>query len=102
MTAWHDAGPLAAMRFEPGHPVQLGDRWIAVFHVDGRYLAIDNACPHASAPLCDGTVENGHVICHLHLWQFDLATGRCDVGDEWNVRTYPTRVVDGRLEIGLP
>ena len=42
--------------------------------------SIDNACPHASAPLCDGTVMDGKVICHLHLWEFDVKTGVCDVG----------------------
>ena len=55
--------------------------------------------PHASAPLCDGAVLDGKVVCHLHLWEFDLETGRCDVGDEWSVQVYENRVVDGRLEV---
>ena len=82
--------------------MHVGGRWLAVFPLDGGYVTIDNACPHASAPLCDGTVLDGQVVCSLHLWQFDLRTGACDVGPQWNVRTYPTRVVDGRLEIELP
>ena len=48
-------GKQESMRFEPGHAVRVRDRWIAVFKevgADGReeLLAIDNACPHASAP----------------------------------------------------
>lgn len=102
MSRWVDAAALADLNFAPGAAVQVEGRWLAVFPLDGGYEAIDNACPHASAPLCDGTVLDGKVVCYLHLWEFDLKTGRCDVGDEWNVAHYATRVVDGRLEIELP
>ena len=101
-TRWLDAGAVADLKFQPGAPVKFDDHWIAVFELDGGYHAIDNACPHASAPLCDGTVMDGKVICHLHLWEFDIRTGKSDVGEQWDVRTYPTRVVDGRLEIEVP
>ena len=80
-------------------PVQVHDHWIAIFLVGSAWRAIDNACPHASAPLCDGTVLGGKVVCYLHCWEFDLVTGACDVGEPWNVRTWPVREVDGRLEI---
>lgn len=98
---WVDAGPISELKFDPGAPVKLDGHWLAVFELDGEYHAIDNACPHASAPLCDGTVLDGKVICHLHLWEFDIRTGACDVGEQWNVARYPTRVTDGRLEIRI-
>ncbi|MCB9878688.1 MAG: Rieske (2Fe-2S) protein [Planctomycetes bacterium] len=101
MTRWVDLGRVADLRFQPGAPVKVEGRWIAVFPLDGGYTAIDNACPHASAPLCDGTVLDGHVVCALHLWQFDLRTGACDVGEVWNVRHYEVRQVDDRLELAL-
>lgn len=99
---WVDAGDLEEIEFRPGAAIRIEDKWIAVFPLDGGYVALDNACPHAGAPLCDGTVMNGKVICFLHAWEFDLRTGASDVGPEWNVRTYPVRVVDGRLHLGLP
>ena len=102
MTRWVDLGRVADLRFQPGAPVKVEGRWIAVFPLDGGYTAIDNACPHASAPLCDGTVLDGKVVCYLHCWEFDLRTGACDVGDEWNVRTYAVREADGRLLVDLP
>ncbi len=103
---WTPIGNKSAMRFEPGHAVRVQDRWIAVFRQQGadgaeHLLAIDNACPHASAPLCDGAVLEGKVVCSLHLWQFDLRTGACDVGTQWNVRTYPVRVRGDEVEIDL-
>lgn len=102
MSRWVDVGAIGTLRFAPGAPVQVEGRWLAVFRVDGGYRAIDNACPHASAPLCDGTQLGGEVVCFLHCWRFDLATGACDVGAEWNVRSYAVREHDGQLAVELP
>lgn len=102
MSRWVDVGPITELNFDPGAPVRVDGHWLAVFELDGGYYAIDNACPHASAPLCDGTLMHGKIVCHLHLWEFDVRTGACDVGEQWNVRTYRTRVDDGRLAIELP
>lgn len=102
MSRWVDVGALTDLKFGPGAPVQVDGHWLAVFRLGERLVAIDNACPHASAPLCDGTVLDGKVACYLHCWEFDLATGACDVGAEWNVRTYPVRQVAGRVQIDWP
>jgi nitrite reductase/ring-hydroxylating ferredoxin subunit len=102
MSRWVDVGALDEMKFDPGYPVRVEGRWLAVFPSGGGYRVIDNACPHASAPLCDGTLLNGKVVCHLHLWEFDLETGACDAGADWAVQTYEARAVDGRLQVALP
>lgn len=98
---WVDVGRPEDFRFAPGAPVLVEDRWVALFPLDGGYVAIDNACPHAGAPLCDGAVLDGKVACFLHLWEFDLRTGACDEGPGWNVRSYPVRLVEGRLHVAL-
>ena len=107
MSQWVDVGPITELKFDPGAPVLVDGKWLAVFRRDEHdvtagYHVIDNVCPHASAPLCDGTVIDGKVACYLHLWEFDLATGACEVGEQWNVQTYRSRVVGERLEIELP
>jgi NAD(P)H-dependent nitrite reductase small subunit len=99
MSTWTDVGELAAMKFNPGFPVQIDGHWLALFRLGDEVVAIDNNCPHASAPLCDGTLLDGKVVCYLHCWEFDLRTGACDVGEMWNVRTWPVRLVDGRVEV---
>ena len=99
---WLPIGRPQDLEFTPGAAVRVPDGYVAVFPIDGGYVAIDNACPHAGAPLCDGTVLDGRVVCSLHLWEFDLRTGACDVGPDWNVRTWPVRLRDGVLELGLP
>jgi nitrite reductase/ring-hydroxylating ferredoxin subunit len=103
---WTAIGSPDELKFDPGVPVRIGKRWIAVFRQGTgdlvEYFAIDNACPHASAPLCDGTQMHGKIVCSLHLWEFDLRTGACDVAGDWSVATYPVRERDGQLEVGTP
>ncbi|MGE3173590.1 MAG: Rieske (2Fe-2S) protein [Planctomycetota bacterium] len=100
---WVAIGRPDELQFTPGAAVRIGDHWIAVFPLQGepdrQWVAIDNACPHAGAPLCDGAVLDGKVVCSLHLWEFDLRTGACDIGADWNVRTWPVRLRDGVLEV---
>lgn len=100
--SWVDVGALAELKFTPGAPVRVGEHWLALFRIDGGLHAIDNACPHASAPLCDGTLRDGKVICFLHCWEFDVRTGACDIGAQWSVRSYAVRTVDGRVQVDWP
>lgn len=102
MSRWIDVGAIADLDFNPGAAVKIDGTSIALFAKDGGYRAIENMCPHAGAPLCDGSMLDGKVVCFLHCWQFDLDTGACDVGPEWNVRAFAVREQDGRLSVEWP
>ncbi|MDQ7052858.1 MAG: bifunctional 3-phenylpropionate/cinnamic acid dioxygenase ferredoxin subunit [candidate division KSB1 bacterium] len=56
--------------------VEVQDKKIAIFHVDGRFYAIDDTCSHEDASLAAGTVEGTEVMCPLHGARFDLRTGK--------------------------
>ena len=73
-----------------------GDTPIAIFNDEGVLYALDDRCPHANAPLSDGDVEDGMVICPLHGWEFKLADGSCPLVPN-GTRTYPVRVENGRV-----
>lgn len=87
-----------------GRPVRIGGRDIAIFNLGDRFLAIDNRCPHQGGPLCDGIVTGAAVVCPLHAWRIGLETGDIERpnGATAGVRTYPVRVRDGLVELGLP
>ena len=88
-----------------GRAVLLGDHEIALFNLGDRFLATDNRCPHQGGPLCDGIVTGSSVVCPLHAWKVNLATGQVERpthGKDHCVRTYPARVEDGVVLIGLP
>ena len=71
-------------------------RPIAVFAEGEHLYALDNACRHNGAPLDDGFVDDGCVVCPWHGWTYQLASGRQVVlfGTYPGLRTYPV-AVDG-------
>lgn len=48
---------------------------VALFNLGWTFACVPDSCPHAQAPLSDGTVEDGILTCARHGSQFDLRTG---------------------------
>jgi len=83
--------------------VEVDDRLLALFHVGGQWYAIDDVCTHDGGELAGGAVEGDVVICPRHGARFCLRTGTAMTPPAYEpVRTYPTRVVDGTVEIEVP
>jgi len=82
-----------------GLSVSVGDRELALFNISGQFYALDGRCPHRGGPLGEGITENGRVYCPLHGWEFDVKTGACINNPEKPVACFPTRVLDGKVEI---
>ena len=55
--------------------VTRGDLDILLAHTDRGIVAVDDRCPHMSAPLSIGTLDGCVVACPLHEGRFDLASG---------------------------
>jgi nitrite reductase (NADH) small subunit len=104
-----------------GRAVTVGGRELAVFNLGpavdretgpstalgtrDRFLATDNQCPHQGGPLCDGIVTGSSVVCPLHAWKVNLASGSVERpagAKDHCVTTYPVRVEHGIVVIGLP
>lgn len=58
--------------------VTFGDLDVLIANSAAGLVAIDDRCPHMSAPLSLGTLEGCIVGCPLHDGRFDLATGKVD------------------------
>ena len=88
-----------------GRTAMAGDREIALFNLGDRFLAVGSRCPHQGGPLADGIVTGASVVCPLHAWKVNLQTGEVERpahGKDHCVATYPTRVEEGVVLIGLP
>ena len=60
-----------------GASFQVGKRLVAVFNHQGKYLAIDDLCPHMGASLGAGYLdEEGVVTCPWHAWRFNACNGK--------------------------
>jgi nitrite reductase/ring-hydroxylating ferredoxin subunit len=76
--------------------VDVGQRTIGIFRVDGKLYAYDNVCPHQGGPVCQGKImpkvrENidanhqahgmtydraeMHIVCPWHGSEFLIKTG---------------------------
>lgn len=85
-------GPIGSIPPGEGRNFVVYDEKIAVFRArGGGIFAIQAECPHRRGPLADGLVGGTTLICPLHSWKFDLATGNALFGD-CGLKTYPVRV----------
>jgi nitrite reductase (NADH) small subunit len=79
-------------------------RQIAVFRLrDGSLRALDAVCPHRGGPLADGLADRRIVVCPLHGFTYDLATGEEVANGGVPVTAYPVHADDTgtiRLRIG--
>lgn len=62
--------------------VRVGARLVALCRIDGRFGALDNACPHMGGSLGEGMIENGRLICPWHGREYDPLTGVCEGFEE--------------------
>src|SRR5262249_9750064 len=76
---------------------------IALFNVNGTIHAIDDACPHAGAPLSEGPVPGTDVVCPWHAAGFDLCTGAyLSPPARRGVRSFKVQVVGDKIQVDMP
>jgi 3-phenylpropionate/trans-cinnamate dioxygenase ferredoxin subunit len=56
--------------------VEVEDRIVALFHLDGELWALDDLCTHDGGTLADGELEGHTIICPRHGARFDVRTGQ--------------------------
>jgi nitrite reductase (NADH) small subunit len=88
-------GPVGDIPVGEGRAYAVDGRQIAVFRLrDGSLRALDAVCPHRGGPLADGLTDSRIVVCPLHGFAYDLATGE-EVGDGGvAVTAYPVSADD--------
>jgi nitrite reductase/ring-hydroxylating ferredoxin subunit len=74
-TATIDAGLVSALPEGSMTRVTRGDLDVLVAHTPAGVVAIDDRCPHMSAPLSIGELDGCVVACPLHEGRFDLCSG---------------------------
>jgi naphthalene 1,2-dioxygenase system ferredoxin subunit len=69
------AGSLADLPEGAMRRVTHGDLDVLIAHTPAGIIAVNDRCPHMSAPLSIGTLEGCVVACPLHEGRFDLCSG---------------------------
>ena len=77
-------------------------RRIALCNVEGAFYAIDDVCTHDGGSLDQGELEGYQIECPRHGARFDVRSGRVlALPAVMPVRSYPVRVEDGVVKVGL-
>ena len=102
---WKPAIALDQLTDDGFHAATVGGHKLIVLRADGEIVAYRDACPHEGFALSVTGERQGFVIvCNKHLWEFDAATGEHISRiprPQCNLRCYPTRVVDGVVEVDV-
>ncbi len=76
---------------------------IALYHFSGRLWAISDACPHAGASLCQGSLDGDVVTCPRHGSQFRVSDGvRMRGPADQDLQTFPVVLEAGEAFVELP
>ncbi|MGC8874769.1 MAG: Rieske (2Fe-2S) protein [Chloroflexia bacterium] len=97
--------------------VEVRGTQVLLLRHKGEIFAVGARCPHMGAPLKDGQLtEDGHLVCPRHRSVFSVRTGDVvrwvpwppavgkvlgALGREHALPVYPTRVENGRIQIGI-
>lgn len=101
---WIRITSTADIPLREGRSVQIAGHDIAIFNLGDRFLAVENKCPHRGGPLADGIVSGGNVVCPLHAWKVDLASGEVinRTDSPPCARTFATRIDNGIISLEIP
>jgi nitrite reductase (NADH) small subunit len=103
-TRWIRITPTENVPEREGRALQLGTESVALFNLGGRFVAVENRCPHGGGPIADGIVGGSTVTCPMHNWRICLDSGSVTkpcAAETPALRTYPVKVEDGVILLGL-
>ncbi len=105
---WFAACNVADVPTNGGVCVKYNDTQIALFQFGrrGEWYATQNECPHRkqmalSRGMIGSQDDEPKIACPFHKKTFSLATGECLSGDECAIKTYPVKVENGQVFIGV-
>ena len=62
---------------DPGKAVfKVEERYVVLFHLEGEWFALNDACTHDGGPLGEGFLDGYQIICPRHGARFDVRTGQ--------------------------
>ena len=105
---WHVACQADDIPENGGACALINGQQIAIFNFArrGEWYATDNECPHRQQmALGRGMIgsqgDEPKVACPFHKRTFSLETGKCLNDDSYQITTYPVKVEQGIVYVGV-
>jgi nitrite reductase/ring-hydroxylating ferredoxin subunit/uncharacterized membrane protein len=96
---WTPVLPEAALDGQPRR-VDVAGVGVVLYRSDGRVVAVGERCPHLGAPMDDGWIDRGRIVCPWHGSRFECESGEVLRGPATAaLPNYPVRIRDGLIEV---
>ncbi|OBJ49187.1 Rieske 2Fe-2S domain-containing protein [Mycobacterium sp. 1423905.2] len=97
---WTPVLPASALNGKPVRVEVDGVGLVVCQTEPGEVSAFGEFCPHLAAPMADGWVDRGRLVCPWHGSRFDVDSGEVLRGPSTApLPCYEARVVDGIIEV---
>ncbi|MGW0158319.1 glutamate synthase-related protein [Mycobacterium sp. NPDC003323] len=84
------------------HPITVaGVDLVLVRRADDTVSALYGRCAHRGVRLADGHVDGDSLVCGVHGWRYDIATGVSPVNHSVALPTFGTTIRDGRVSVDV-
>lgn len=109
-TKWFFACKISDVPENGGACVKHGEEQIAIYNFSRRneWFATQNLCPHKQQMVLSrgmigsmGETCEPKVACPFHKKTFSLVSGQCLSGEDYELKTYPVRIIDDKVYVGL-
>jgi nitrite reductase/ring-hydroxylating ferredoxin subunit/uncharacterized membrane protein len=99
-TAWTPVLPASSLNGKPVRVEVDGVGLVVCQTKPGEVSAFGEFCPHLAAPMADGWVDRGRLVCPWHGSRFALESGEVLRGPSAApLPCYEARLVDGMIEV---
>ena len=116
-------GTVASFDGQTHRVMEIGGVEVAVFNLDGDFVAYENHCPHMGGPVCQGKImpkveehlaadktslgmgfskTEKHIVCPWHGYEFNLRTGQHPGNPRYRLRKLHVQVEGGDIYVELP
>jgi nitrite reductase (NADH) small subunit len=90
-------GPADRIPPGEGREFEVDGELIAVYRTrDGHVFGTQARCPHRGGHLADGIIGGGLIVCPLHTFRFELATGKAAGNECSMLKTYRVTINEER------
>lgn len=80
--------------------VPIGEQEILLIRHDEEIKAYQAKCPHSGAPLEQGAIRDGYLVCPWHKANFAISDGSlCEPLALSDLQRYPVRVENGMVQV---
>ena len=80
--------------------VPIGEQEILLIRQDDEIKAYQAKCPHSGAPLEQGAIRDGYLVCPWHKANFAISDGSlCEPLALSDLQRYPVRVENGMVQV---